>query len=56
MFGVAFSMQIGWSNFVFLSGFQMIKKSLLETAEDFADHPPVPLLKLVGRTRSSGGK
>ncbi|XP_066490573.1 cytochrome P450 2D17-like [Tiliqua scincoides] len=54
-FGEAFSMQIGWRNFVFLSGFKMMKKSLLENAEHFADRPPAPLFKLAGRTRNSGG-
>ncbi|XP_066489655.1 cytochrome P450 2D6-like [Tiliqua scincoides] len=53
-FGKVMSVQIGWNNYVVLNGFKMTKL-LLERIEDFADRPPVPLLKLMGRTRNSGG-
>ncbi|XP_054843684.1 cytochrome P450 2D14-like [Eublepharis macularius] len=54
-YGSAFSIQVGWNNYVTLSGFKIIKEALGQKAEDFADRPPVPLLSLAGYTKNCEG-
>ncbi|XP_048357497.1 cytochrome P450 2D15-like [Sphaerodactylus townsendi] len=54
-YGTAFSFQIGWHNFVVLSGFKMIKEALGQKAEDFANRPHSPLFNLIGFRKNCEG-
>lgn len=52
----SFSLQVGWQSYVILNGFKIIKEAMGQKAEDFADRPPVPLLKLAGFSKNCEGK
>ncbi|XP_053109085.1 cytochrome P450 2D17-like isoform X2 [Hemicordylus capensis] len=54
-FGMVFCVQVGWSNFVVLNGYKVIKETLGQKAEEFSDRAPAPLLCLIGRARNSAG-
>nr|XP_056701747.1 cytochrome P450 2D6-like [Euleptes europaea] len=54
-YGPVSSLQVGWQSYVLLSGYKIIKEALGQKAEDFADRPSVPLLRLVGCSKNSGG-
>ncbi|XP_060101315.1 cytochrome P450 2D14-like [Heteronotia binoei] len=54
-YGTVCSFQVGWHNFVVLSGFKVIKEALGQKAEDFANRPHIPLFSLVGFAKNCEG-
>ncbi|KAF5913825.1 hypothetical protein HPG69_018709, partial [Diceros bicornis minor] len=55
-FGDVFSLQLGWSPVVVVSGLAAIREALVDQSEDTADRPPMPVFEHLGFGPHAQGK